>query len=115
MGGQPALRQRIWASISAHLLSAIGNQDPQFPDLVLGKQRGSCLGAIPRGPCLGPRDSLALFSYSLFIGEFLSLFLAVSIIFPIPFALWPSLAPNFLLNLQLYPYLFPCPSGPRAR
>lgn len=53
-------------------------------------------------------------SYSLFTGEFPPLFLAVSIILPVPFALWPPLAPNFLLNLQLYPRLSPCPSGPEG-
>ena len=88
------------------------------PRLSVRKQRGSCLGAIPRCPCLGPgqppRDSLVLCSYSLFTGEFPPLFLAVSIILPVPFAFWPPLAPDFLLNLQLHPRLPPCPSGPKG-
>lgn len=119
LGGWPARSSA--EDLGQHLSSLAqcsGEPGSPVPSLSVRKQRGSCLGAIPRGPCLGPgqppRDSLALCSYSLFTGEFPPLFLAVSIILPVPFTLWPPLAPNFLLNLQLYPCLSPCPSGPEG-
>ena len=113
-GGRPGLQQRIQASISAHLLDVIGNKDPQFPDSVLGGQRGTGLGAILRGPCLGPGqpsgDSLALFSHWRFSISFLSR-LHHSSCLSLPFN--PS-GSCFLLNLLLCPHLSPRPSGPQS-
>lgn len=114
-GGWPAcLQQRTQASISAHLLSATGNKDPQFQDSVLGGQRASGLGAILQGPCLGPGqpsgDSLALFSHWWFSISFLG-HLHHSSCLSLPSN---PLGSYFLLNLLLCPQLSPRPSGPQS-